>query len=610
MSIKDIIFKRLKFSENIDIEYIDCNSVYVKYSNKKAIISNHTKSFLTRGLALLVKGIREGKTEFEITEKACFETRGAQLELSRNGVMRVDSIKKMLEYMACMGLNSLILYMEDVYKMEKYPFFGYMRGAYSKEELCEIDNYAEMLGIDVIPGIQVLGHMEQYLRWPEAGGVRSTEKIMLCGEEKTYELIEEMIKTMRSCFKTKRIHIGCDEAFEVALGEYVKRNGLRSSYDIISEHVNKVTKICDKYGFRAMMYSDLFFKFWADEKPYYVHYDSSAKFPENIAETIPDTDMVFWTYGHYDDRAYDAMLKKHCELGRKTVYLGAIWGWGDLLPRYTYSFISLIPGLKGCIRNGITEVFASTWGDDGTECNKMFEMFAFTIVSEICFKGESCTKEEILEMSRFLFGVKPEFFDTVSESGMPTALSQEEPREICDTFYGAGLFWTDVLYNLTCETEFYKEAKERYKKSAEIIKGCFGNEEWSDFEKWAVSVYEILEKKAEIIVNIRNAYNNNNREYLKKLGSELLPSLTEKYRNLHILWKKMWLSDYKPFGWEVIDGRMGFVNARLNYATECINDYLAGKLYQIEELEEEFIENGAMSQHRCFKNMASTSYII
>ena len=50
----------------------------------------------------------------------------------------LDMVKEYIEYMALCGLNSLMLYMEDVYEVEGYPYFGYMRGRYSMDEMKEI----------------------------------------------------------------------------------------------------------------------------------------------------------------------------------------------------------------------------------------------------------------------------------------------------------------------------------------------------------------------------------------------------------------------------------------------------------------------------------------
>ena len=132
-------------------------------------------------------------------------------------------------------------YMEDVYEMKKYPYFGYMRGRYTLEELREIDDYGDSLGIEVIPNIQTLGHMEQYLRWSNTSeqvkAVRDTESVLLCGAEETYELLEEMISTMRRAFRSSRIHLNMDEALDVGFGRYLQKNGYRDRFAIMNGHL-------------------------------------------------------------------------------------------------------------------------------------------------------------------------------------------------------------------------------------------------------------------------------------------------------------------------------------------------------------------------------------
>lgn len=63
-------------------------------------------------------------------------------DLSRNAVLTVDSFRFMLNKMALMGMNTVMLYMEDTYTIADEPYFGYMRGRYSPAELKEIDDYA------------------------------------------------------------------------------------------------------------------------------------------------------------------------------------------------------------------------------------------------------------------------------------------------------------------------------------------------------------------------------------------------------------------------------------------------------------------------------------
>ena len=64
-----------------------------------------------------------------------------------------------------MGLNMLMVYCEDSFEVKNQPYFGYMRSKYSQEELKELDTYASLFGIEMIPCVQTLAHLTDTLRW-------------------------------------------------------------------------------------------------------------------------------------------------------------------------------------------------------------------------------------------------------------------------------------------------------------------------------------------------------------------------------------------------------------------------------------------------------------
>ena len=60
--------------------------------------------------------------------------------------------------MAILGLDTLLLYTEDTYEVPQRPYFGYLRGRYSHEELAELDQYAEKLVTEIVPCIKTMPH--------------------------------------------------------------------------------------------------------------------------------------------------------------------------------------------------------------------------------------------------------------------------------------------------------------------------------------------------------------------------------------------------------------------------------------------------------------------
>ena len=159
-----------------------------------------------------------------------------------------------------MGYNTVQLYTEDTYEADGEPYFGYLRGRYSKAELKELDAYARGIGIELVPCIQTLAHLGGITRWAEYGGITDIGDILLAGEERTYELIEHMFRTCAECFTSRRINIGMDEAHMLGLGAYLDKHGYKDRFSILSEHLRRVCEIADKYGFKPMMWSDMFFR--------------------------------------------------------------------------------------------------------------------------------------------------------------------------------------------------------------------------------------------------------------------------------------------------------------------------------------------------------------
>ena len=185
---------------------------------------------------------------------------GVMLDMSRNGVMKVETVKKFADIIASMGYNMIQLYTEDTFSVKNEPCFGYMRGGYTVDEIREIDSYCAEKGIELIPCIQTLAHLNCIFKWKEYEEINDVKDILLIGSERTYTLIENIFATVAESFTSRRINIGMDEAQMVGLGKYLEKNGYKNRFEILHYHLKRVLDIAGKYGFKPMMWSDMFFR--------------------------------------------------------------------------------------------------------------------------------------------------------------------------------------------------------------------------------------------------------------------------------------------------------------------------------------------------------------
>ena len=104
---------------------------------------------------------------------------GVMLDCSRNAVMNIAELKRFILILEKMGYNCLQLYTEDTYEIEGEPLFGYRRGRYSKAELKEIDSFAAEHGIELMPCIQTLAHLNQIFRYPVYEDIHDAQDVLL-----------------------------------------------------------------------------------------------------------------------------------------------------------------------------------------------------------------------------------------------------------------------------------------------------------------------------------------------------------------------------------------------------------------------------------------------
>lgn len=263
-----------------------------------------------------------------------FKHFAAMIDCSRNAVMTVDAIKRWIDLTADLGYNALHLYMEDTYEIENEPYFGHLRGKYSQQELWEIDAYADANGMAVIPCIQTLAHVNALFHWPVYQEIQDVDDILLADEARTYDLVDRMFATLHNSLRSRTVNIGMDEAGLLGLGRYLTLHGYQDRYSILMNHLRKVSEIAKKYGFKLLMWGDMFFRL-ATGGEYYADY---VEIPPKIKELVPDNvQLVYWDYYSTTISGYEEKIQQHNAIKENIWFAGGLWSWSGYAPHNTFS---------------------------------------------------------------------------------------------------------------------------------------------------------------------------------------------------------------------------------------------------------------------------------
>lgn len=224
----------------------------IEVSPKGIVINGASEAGVFYGIQTLRKAIpvaRVAKVEMppvKISDKPQFAYRGMMLDVARH-FCTVDSVKRWIDMLALHNVNTFHWHLTEDQgwriEIKKYPRLteiGSKRtetvigrnsgkydgkphgGFYTQAEAREIVAYAAERYINVVPEIDMPGHMLGALAsYPELGCTGGpyqvwrqwgiSDDVLCMGNDKTFEFITDVLNEIMDIFPSKYIHIGGDE---------------------------------------------------------------------------------------------------------------------------------------------------------------------------------------------------------------------------------------------------------------------------------------------------------------------------------------------------------------------------------------------------------------
>lgn len=194
-----------------------------------------------------------------IMDKPELSYRGVMLDVARH-FYTVDEVKRQIDLAALYKINKMHLHLSDDQgwriEIKKYPELtaiggstevgGGPGGYYTQEQFKDIVKYAQERYVEIIPEIDMPGHINAALASlgflnpdgkpkPLYTGIKVGFSSLMTDNEKTYEFIDNVLREISEISPSKYIHIGGDEADATKKEDYDK-------------FVGRVAGIAKKYG--------------------------------------------------------------------------------------------------------------------------------------------------------------------------------------------------------------------------------------------------------------------------------------------------------------------------------------------------------------------------
>lgn len=503
---------------------------------------------------------------------------GVMLDCSRNAVLSVNGVKNYILLLEKLGYNCLMLYTEDTYEVKDNPYFGYLRGRYSSQEIKELDAFGREHGVELIPCIQALAHMEAIKRWQPYEDIFDCNDILLAGDEKTYRLIDDMFASLADMFTSRLVNIGMDEAHMVGLGKYLDRHGYNNRFDILSAHLTRVNEIAKKYGFAPMMWSDMFFRLKTNGN-YYVN--DPDIFDESITSLVPENvGLIYWDYYSGSKVNYDNMIKAHQKFNNPVWFGGGLWRWTGFAPNNGFSIDLTKLAIQSCLENGVKDVFFTMWGDNGSETSFFAVLPSLYYTSKL---AQGITDEnEIKAGFEKDFGIAFDDFMLVDitetkNHGRFRITNPEKYMLYNDYFMG--------VYDSTVNCNNKLTYGEMAKKLAPVCE----SKEYGYIFSTLKALCEVLDLKYDIGVRTRKAYRGNDKKQLLKLVDDYR-TIIKRLESFVDTFRKQWYTENKPNGFDIQELRIGGLILRTKSCADRLEAFANGLIESIPELDEDILD--------------------
>ncbi len=547
----------LKREETFEIEYV------------------HTADFYR----MLVMGIKSGLSYYE--EEKGFDRRLTyMLDCSRNAVINLSSVKRLIGHLCVMGYTELSLYTEDTYEVQNEPCFGYLRGRFSPEEIREIVQCADVFGMTATLSIQCLAHMRSIYRYETYyQEAIDCNDVLMVGSERTEELLENIFATIAQLIPSKTVNIGMDEPFMLGRGKYLNRNGYVAPGKLFLEQLKTVVRIAAKY--------DLKIKMWGDSL------DSNYENRDEIIEFAKKSGVKFilWYYGGAGEgeRSVEQVtseitdyLNKH-----KSLYSNSCFCMSD------HKYLGLAPHNnlalhidKACVEAAINcemdELWLSSWGDSGAEVSP------FATLPVMAYVGYGMRyNRDFLSFEKFfncLFGSLNAFLKLDYANCLNAELNMK-----CNT--SSKYFLYQDVFMGVMDKSVGKEFEDIYLHHIEELETvkCQVPQRYAYVFETQICLLRVLLEKHNLGNKTREAFLAGDKGKILAL-LPIYQNVILNIRKYFEAFRTQWYRDNKVFGFEIQEARIGALIFRLGNCAERLKNYCEGEIDDIPEIREEILD--------------------
>lgn len=271
--------------------------------------------------------------------------RGVMVDTSEGPTPTAEEVKRQINFLSRWKINQYYLYSETNIKLKGYPLLSpYAR--FSQSDIRSIVSYARKRHIDVIPTLELYGHLHQLFvieKYSDLSDFPHGDEFDPCNP-KVMDLLRNWAAQYSQLFPSPFVHIGFDETWQI---QEAARRENTSPVDLFVKQINDVDQLFREHGKRVLAWEDIM-----------------VKFPGIIPRLPPGLIAVAWYYDPFPDPTYRHWLEPLVEHHVPFMIATGVNGWNEIVPDYALTFDNIDTFVAAGRKAGTLGMMNTIWGDD------------------------------------------------------------------------------------------------------------------------------------------------------------------------------------------------------------------------------------------------------
>lgn len=393
-----------------------------------------------------------------IEDSPYFKNRGYFADITRGKVPTLETLKKLADKLSSYKINQMQLYIEHTFAFEDMSEVWRDKDPITAEEILILDEYCKKRHIELIPSLATFGHLYEVLRTKsyedlcELENSRESEYSYIdrmahhtldVSNNKSLELVYNMLNEFIPLFSSNKFNICCDETFDLGKGKSKYIAEEIGNGKLYVDFLNKVISYVKNHNKTVLFWGDVILN----------HKELLKDIPE-------DTICLNWDYWC---KATENNTRTIWESKRKQWVCPGTGGWSHLMNLIENSFENINRMVSYGVKYGADGILNTDWGDYG-HINSLSNS-----VPSIIY-GASLSWNPNIEKD-FDYEYKAISLLEYGDESMQIVNILKELSE-CQTVGWSELIWWKERYNDKVKADFKKldpyKIKESYEKAKEI----------------------------------------------------------------------------------------------------------------------------------------------